>query len=107
MVKASKTSYGKSSEKLNWDAIVSKKGETRVEHIKRHTVQNNSRETHSVFNGNPIDMVNDAWEQRHLVEPISDGMGGTIYNIVKDKLTKKCLYVVMNAKQSGIIQRMH
>ena len=23
----------------------------------------------------------DAWEQRHLVEPISDGMGGTIYNI--------------------------
>ena len=76
-----KTSYGKSSEKLNWDAIVSKKGETRVEHIKRHTVQNNSRETHSVFNGNPIDMVNDAWEQRHLVEPISDEMGGTIYNI--------------------------
>ena len=75
------TSYGKSSEKLNWDAIVSKKGETRVEHIKRHMVQNNSRETHSVFNGNPIDMVNDAWEQRHLVEPISDGMGGTIYNI--------------------------
>ena len=75
------TSYGKSSEKLNWDAIGSKKGETRVEHIKRHTVQNNSRETHSVFNGNPIDMVNDAWEQRHLVEPISDGMGGTIYNI--------------------------
>lgn len=75
------TSYGKSSEKLNWDAIVSKKGETRVEHIKRHTVQNNSRETHSVFNGNPIDMVNDAWEQRNLVEPISDGMGGTIYNI--------------------------
>ena len=77
----SEISYGKSSEKLNWDAIVSKKGENRVEHIKRHTVQNNSRETHSVFNGNPIDMVNDAWEQRHLVEPISDGMGGTIYNI--------------------------
>ena len=77
----SETSYGKSSGKLNWDAIVSKKGETRVEHIKRHMVQNNSRETHSVFNGNPIDMVNDAWEQRHLVEPISDGMGGTIYNI--------------------------
>ena len=79
--KVVETSYGKSSEKLNWDAIVSKKGETRVEHIRRHTVQNNSRETHSVFNGNPIDMVNDAWEQRHLVEPISDGMGGTIYNI--------------------------
>ena len=77
----SETIYGKSSGKLNWDAIVSKKGETRVDHINRHAVPNNSRETHSVFNGNPIDMVNDAWEQRHLVEPISDGMGGTIYNI--------------------------
>ena len=77
----SETSYGKSSGKLNWDAIVSKKGETRVDHINRHAVSNNSRETHGVFNGNPIDMVNDAWEQRHLVEPISDGMGGTIYNI--------------------------
>ena len=75
------TSYGKSSGKLNWDAIVSKKGETRIDHINRHAVPNNSRETHGVFNGNPIDMVNDAWEQRHLVEPISDGMGGTIYNI--------------------------
>ena len=30
-------------------------------------------------------MVNDAWEQRHLVEPISDGMGGTIYNIPYNK----------------------
>lgn len=49
--------------------------------INRHAVPNNSRQTHGVFNGNPIDMVNDAWEQRHLVEPISDGMEGTIYNI--------------------------
>ena len=80
-VRKVETSYGKSSGKLNWDAIVSKKGETRVDHINRHAVPNNSRETHGVFNGNPIDMVNDAWEQRHLVEPISDGMGGTIYNI--------------------------
>lgn len=75
------TSYGKSSRKLNWDAIVSKKGETRVDHINRHAVPNSTRETHGVFNGNPIDMVNQAWEQRHLVEPISDGMGGRIYNI--------------------------
>ena len=78
---AGETSYGKSSGKLNWDAIVSKKGETRVDHINRHAVPNNSRETHGVFNGNPIDMVNDAWEQRYLVEPMSDGMGGIIYNI--------------------------
>ena len=80
-VDGGETSYGKSSEKLNWDAIVSKKGETRVDHINRHAVPNNTRETHGVFNGNPMDMVDEAWEQRYLVEPISDGMGGTIYNI--------------------------
>ena len=75
------TSYGKSSGKLNWDTIVSKKGETRIEHINRHAVPNNRRETHGVFNGNPVDMVNGAWQQRGMVEPISDGMGGSIYNI--------------------------
>ena len=58
-----------------------KKVEVYEDHINRHAVPNNSRETHGVFNGNPIDMVNDAWEQRYLVEPISDEMGGTIYNI--------------------------
>ena len=76
-----KTSYGKSSGNLNWDAIVSKKGENRIDHINRHAVPDITRETHGVFNGNPVDMVNEAWEQRFLSEPISDGMGGTIYNI--------------------------
>ena len=81
IIEEEETSYGKLSEKLNWDAIVSNKGENRVDHINRHAIPNNSRETHGVFNGNPIDMVNDAWEQRYLIEPISDGMGGTVYNI--------------------------
>lgn len=68
----SETSYGESSGKLNWDAIVSKKGETRVDHINRHAVPNNSRETHGVFNGNPIDMVNELnryrmeWEEQFI-----------------------------------------
>ena len=53
-----------------------------VEHIKRHMVQNNSRETHSVFNGNPIDMVNDAWEQRHFwLNRYRMEWEETIYNI--------------------------
>ena len=78
---AIKTSYGKSSGSLDWDAIISKKGETRVRHINRHSTPNISRESHGVFNGNAVEMVNEAWEQRHLVEPISDGMGGKIYNI--------------------------
>ena len=75
--KTGETSDGK----LNWDTIVSKKGENRIDHINRHGVPNMNRATHGVFNGNPVDMVNEAWEQRFLAEPISDGMGGTIYNI--------------------------
>ena len=40
-----------------------------------------SRETHGVFSGDPVEMVNSAWNKRNSIEPISDGMGGSIYNI--------------------------
>ena len=66
---------------LDWDAIVSKKGETRIDHINRHGVPRTDRQTHGVFNGNPVDMVNDAWNKRGSVTPIDDNMGGYIYNI--------------------------
>ncbi|MCQ2535119.1 MAG: hypothetical protein MJ172_11225 [Clostridia bacterium] len=92
------TSYGKSSGKLNWDTIVSKKGETRIEHINRHVVPNNSRETHGVFDGNPVDMVNDDWQQRGMVEPISDGMGGSIYNILYKNAGHESGYVKLEQK---------
>lgn len=76
-----KTIYIKPNNNLNWIAIVSKKGETRVDHILRHTIPNSDRKSHGVFNGNPITMINIAWENRQLISPSSDGMGGTIYNI--------------------------
>lgn len=76
-----KPNYIKSNNNLDWNAIVSKHGETRTDHILRHTIPNGNRKSHGVFNGNPITMVNTAWEHRHLIHPISDGMGGTIYNI--------------------------
>lgn len=71
----------KNEELLDWDTIISRKGETRTEHIFRHTIPNSNRKSHGVFNGNPTDMVNVAWKQRHSINPISDGMGGSIYNI--------------------------
>lgn len=76
-----KTIYIKPNNNLDWIAIVSKKGENRVEHILRHTIPNGNRRSHGVFNGNPITMVNTAWAHRQLISPFSDGMGGTIYNI--------------------------
>jgi len=67
--------------KLDWDSVVSKKGETRLDHINRHSTPNSSRATHGVFNGDPQNIVNQAWNNRGRVDPIKDGMGGEIYNI--------------------------
>jgi hypothetical protein len=72
---------GKNAGKLNWDKVVSKKGETRIDHVNRHAVPNSKRASHGVFNGDLQDMVNDAWRNREGIIPIEDGMGGTIYNI--------------------------
>jgi hypothetical protein len=69
------------NKKLNWDNVISKKGETRSEHVARHSIPNFNRETHGVFNGKAEDIVNSAWENRGNIEPIDDGMGGKIYNI--------------------------
>ncbi len=76
-----KTIYINPNNNLDWIAIVSKNGETRVDHILRHTIPNANRKCHGVFNGNPFTMVNIAWAHRQLISPSSDGMGGTIYNI--------------------------
>ncbi|MBR5484986.1 MAG: hypothetical protein IKV41_00570 [Oscillospiraceae bacterium] len=69
------------SNTLNWESVVSKKGETRISHVMKHSVPNNNRKTHGVFNGQAVDMINDAWRMRDQVAPIPDGMGGEIYNI--------------------------
>ena len=66
---------------LNWDKVVSNKGETRIDHINRHATPNPRRVSHGVFNGDPQTMVNDAWRNRGDITPIEDGVGGTIYNI--------------------------
>ncbi len=66
---------------LNWDKIISKKGETRLAHINRHSVPNQNRASHSVFNDDPQTIINDAWGNRGDIMPINDGMGGEIYNI--------------------------
>lgn len=63
------------------NSVVSKKGETRVDHINKHGVDNLGRDTHTVFNNDPITTTNKAWTNKSNVSPIDDGMGGQIYNI--------------------------
>ncbi len=67
-------------EQLDW-SNVSNKGETAIEHINRHGTPNYQRANHGVFYGDPQSMVKNAWANRQGVIPISDGMGGNIYNI--------------------------
>lgn len=73
-LEASKTSYGKSSEKLGWDAVVSKKtGETRVEHVKLHESNDLTKQSHGVFYGNSQNTINSAWQNKSKGIKISEG----------------------------------
>lgn len=70
-----------SADKLDWNKIVSKSGETRLKHLQRHAVPMPERASHGVFNGDPQTMVEAAWKNRGNVTPIDDGMGAKIYHI--------------------------
>ena len=59
---------------LDWDKIISKKGESRFDHIIRHVEPDSSRNTHGVFYGDPKTMIEQAWRKRGNVVPIDDGM---------------------------------
>jgi len=65
---------------LDW-SNTSRKGENALSHVNRHATPNPQRANHGVFNGDPQTMVEQAWSRRGSVTPISDGMGGSIYNI--------------------------
>ena len=69
------------SEHLNWERMISKKGETRLDHINKHSVPNPQRLSHGVFNENSKDIIDAAWKNKGDIMPIDDGMGGKIYNI--------------------------
>ena len=70
----SETSYGKSSEKLDWDAVVSKKtGETRVEHVKLHESNDLTKQSHGVFYGDSQNTLNKAWQNKSQGIVISEG----------------------------------
>ena len=59
-----KTSYGKSSDNLNWDNVIGKKGETRVEHVKLHESNDLTKAEHGVFYGEAKNTIEKAWENR-------------------------------------------
>ncbi len=65
---------------LDWKSIV-KKGETRYEHLMKHSVPNLNKVNHTVFSANPISMTNQAWRMCGGVIPIVEG-NNFVYNIL-------------------------
>lgn len=68
-----KTSYGKSSGKLNWDTVVGKRGETRKAHVVLHEVNDLSKPSHGVFYGDSVSTINKAWDNRANGYMLSEG----------------------------------
>ncbi|NDI36496.1 polymorphic toxin-type HINT domain-containing protein [Chengkuizengella sediminis] len=60
------------TEGLDW-SITSKKGETRGEHVEKHGTNNLQKKEHGVFYGNPTDVINNAWNNKGNVTPITEG----------------------------------
>lgn len=69
------------SVELDWDKVVNKKGETRVEHVNKHGVEMPNKKRHGVFNGDPIEMTRQAWKLHESAVPIDDGTGRIVYII--------------------------
>lgn len=56
-------------------------GMTTEQHVRLHEVDNLSKPKHGVFNGDAIDITNDAWANRAGVTPIRQSNGNDIYVI--------------------------
>jgi RHS repeat-associated protein len=64
---------------LDWGSYV-RKGEKREEHVMLHATDNLDKSLHGIFNGDPIQMTNDAWANKGNIEPILD-RGDDVYYI--------------------------
>jgi hypothetical protein len=75
--------------KLDWNAVVPKKGkykgEAREDHVRRHNSNDLSKENHGVFKGDGVDTTNKAWERAQDlgISPNANGelvvpMGGQV-----------------------------
>ncbi len=65
---------------LDW-TNTNRKGQTVFDHVQKHAKPNYQREMHGVFKGDVQTIIEEAWANRANAKVVSDGMGGTIYNI--------------------------
>ncbi len=67
---------------LDW-SMVSKRGETRWDHVQSHTHPKPERDTHGVFNGKPVATLNEAWNiiQEKGIQPYMLRAGADLYKV--------------------------
>jgi RHS repeat-associated protein len=82
MMAASGSGSSSSGDKLDW-SFVDSEGETRADHVMKHAVDDVDKPLHGVFNGNPIDIVNDAWSIKNVqnIKPIDSQGWADVYLI--------------------------
>jgi len=64
---------GTGSGGLDWSIVSRRTGETRVEHVQLHEVNNLLKPDHGVFYGNSVNRINDAWANKGSTSPITQG----------------------------------
>lgn len=58
---------------VDWNKVVSKKGETRKEHVLKHQHNNLNKRSHGVFYGSAVITINKAWKNRKTGYKVADG----------------------------------
>ena len=74
-----RTAYSTNNNNLDW-SIKSQFGETRIQHVNQHMVNNLQKPNHGIFYGNATNTISKAWASKGNVNAISSG-GAAIYNI--------------------------
>ncbi len=70
------------NDELDW-SIKSSDGETRVDHVTLHSVNDLQKKLHGVFYGNPVEVIKEAWRIKRAsnLKPINAGGNVDIYVI--------------------------
>jgi RHS repeat-associated protein len=84
-IAASRLSGSSSGAKpLDWQKVVKQsgknKGETRIQHVRKHNTNNINKPQHGVFEGDGFKITNQAWSQKGNIKPNSAG-GVDVYDI--------------------------
>jgi RHS repeat-associated protein len=68
------------SSTLDWSRV-NHRGETASQHVNLHGTNDLNKPMHGVFNGNPINITNNAWRNKGNIQPVRQANGNDLYVI--------------------------